>query len=113
MVEAPRRVGDEAISELVEYASERGAYWIEEPVEPDDKAGYVALSATGAPLAGGESEETSAGLIELGRTEAVDFSRGTSGITRATPAVRRQSNSVAAASRVRPTQLRHVARPRR
>ncbi|MCO8244821.1 MULTISPECIES: mandelate racemase/muconate lactonizing enzyme family protein [unclassified Haladaptatus] len=68
--------GEAAVSELVEYASERGAYWIEEPVEPDDRAGYIELSATGAPLAGGESEETSAGLIELGRTEAVDFLQG-------------------------------------
>lgn len=68
--------GEVAVSELVEYASEREAYWIEEPVEPDDRAGYIALSATGAPLAGGESEETSAGLIELGRTEAVDFLQG-------------------------------------
>ncbi|WP_227778221.1 mandelate racemase/muconate lactonizing enzyme family protein [Haladaptatus pallidirubidus] len=68
--------GERAIAELVEHATDRGAYWIEEPVEPDDREGYVALAASGAPLAGGESEETAAGLVELGRTGAVDFLQG-------------------------------------
>ncbi|QLG28837.1 mandelate racemase/muconate lactonizing enzyme family protein [Halorarum halophilum] len=68
--------GDETVARLVEYATEAGAYWIEEPVEPDDHDGYVALAETGAPLAGGESEESAAGLVELGRTGAVDFLQG-------------------------------------
>ncbi|WP_224338000.1 mandelate racemase/muconate lactonizing enzyme family protein [Haloprofundus halobius] len=68
--------GAETVRELVEHATERGAYWIEEPVEPDDYAGYVALAESGAPLAGGESEGSAAGLVELGRTGAVQFLQG-------------------------------------
>lgn len=68
--------GDETVARLVEHATEAGAYWIEEPVEPDDYDGYVALAETGTPLAGGESEESAAGLVELGRTGAVDFLQG-------------------------------------
>ncbi|SFL44630.1 L-alanine-DL-glutamate epimerase [Halogranum rubrum] len=66
----------ETVRELVTHAADRGAYWIEEPVEPDDRQGYRELAATGAPLAGGESEESAAGLVELGRTEAVSFLQG-------------------------------------
>lgn len=68
--------GDGVIRELVEFANEVGAFWVEEPVEPDDREGYVELAKTGAPLAGGESEESPAGLLELGRTGAVDFLQG-------------------------------------
>ncbi|WP_222912967.1 mandelate racemase/muconate lactonizing enzyme family protein [Natrinema sp. SYSU A 869] len=68
--------GRDTVRELVEHAAERGAYWIEEPVEPDDHVGYVELAETGAPLAGGESEESPAGLVELGETGAVDFLQG-------------------------------------
>ncbi|WP_126664935.1 mandelate racemase/muconate lactonizing enzyme family protein [Haloterrigena salifodinae] len=68
--------GGDTVRELVAHAAERGAYWIEEPVEPDDHAGYVELAETGAPLAGGESEESPAGLVELGETGAVDFLQG-------------------------------------
>ncbi|WP_224450343.1 mandelate racemase/muconate lactonizing enzyme family protein [Haloprofundus salilacus] len=66
----------ETVRDLVSYAAERGAYWIEEPVEPDDHQGYRELAETRAPLAGGESEESAAGLVELGRTEAVAFLQG-------------------------------------
>jgi len=68
--------GRETVRELVEHADEHGAYWVEEPVEPDDYAGYVELAETGAPLAGGESEETPEGLVALGETGAVDFLQG-------------------------------------
>lgn len=68
--------GRDTVRELVAHAAERGAYWIEEPVEPDDYAGYVELAESGAPLAGGESEESPAGLVELGETGAVDFLQG-------------------------------------
>ncbi|WP_435321005.1 mandelate racemase/muconate lactonizing enzyme family protein [Haloarchaeobius sp. TZWSO28] len=68
--------GDDVVRDLVEYAGEQGAYWVEEPVAPDDHAGYVSLAETGAPLAGGESEESPAGLVELGKTGAVDFLQG-------------------------------------
>ncbi|AEH39003.1 mandelate racemase/muconate lactonizing enzyme family protein [Halopiger xanaduensis] len=66
----------ETVRDLVVHADEHDAYWIEEPVEPDDHEGYVDLAATGAPLAGGESEESAAGLVALGETGAVDFLQG-------------------------------------
>jgi L-alanine-DL-glutamate epimerase-like enolase superfamily enzyme len=68
--------GRETVRELVERASSEGAYWIEEPVAPDDYDGYETLAETGAPLAGGESEESPAGLVALARTGAVDFLQG-------------------------------------
>jgi L-alanine-DL-glutamate epimerase-like enolase superfamily enzyme len=66
----------ETVIDLVEHASEHGAYWIEEPVEPDDYDGYVELAETGAPLAGGESEPTQDGLVALADTGAIDFLQG-------------------------------------
>ncbi|MFC4440342.1 MULTISPECIES: mandelate racemase/muconate lactonizing enzyme family protein [Natrialbaceae] len=68
--------GRDTVRELVEHAADRGAYWIEEPVEPDDYAGYIDLAETGAPLAGGESEESPTELVELGKTGAIDFLQG-------------------------------------
>ena len=68
--------GRDVVRDLVEHAAAEGAYWIEEPVEPDDYDGYADLAATGAPLAGGESEESPSGLVELGRTGAVEFLQG-------------------------------------
>ena len=66
----------ETVRELVSFAAEHGCYWVEEPVAPDDHAGYVDLAATGAPLAGGESEPTPEALVDLGRTGAVKFLQG-------------------------------------
>jgi len=68
--------GREVVTDLVSHAGEHGAYWVEEPVSPDDHAGYVDLTETGTPLAGGESEPSPAGLVELGQTGAVDFLQG-------------------------------------
>ncbi|WP_436924216.1 mandelate racemase/muconate lactonizing enzyme family protein [Halosimplex amylolyticum] len=68
--------GRDTVRELVEYAGEQGAYWVEEPVEPDDYQGYIDLAETGTPLAGGESEESPQGLVELGETGAVSFLQG-------------------------------------
>ncbi|WP_408960290.1 mandelate racemase/muconate lactonizing enzyme family protein [Natrinema sp. 74] len=67
---------DETVDEIVSYADEQGAYWIEEPVAPDDYAGYERLAATGATLAGGESESSPDGLLALAETGAVDFLQG-------------------------------------
>lgn len=64
------------IEEIVTHAAEQGAYWIEEPVAPDDYKGYRSLAKTGAPLAGGESEESPEGLLELADTGAVDYLQG-------------------------------------
>ncbi|WP_226482850.1 mandelate racemase/muconate lactonizing enzyme family protein [Natrinema amylolyticum] len=71
-----RQYGEEVVRDLVKHATDHGAYWIEEPVEPDDHAGYTALAETGAPLAGGESKESPADLVALGETGAVDFLQG-------------------------------------
>jgi L-alanine-DL-glutamate epimerase-like enolase superfamily enzyme len=68
--------GDDVVRELVEHAAAEGAYWVEEPVEPDDHEGYAALAETGAPLAGGESKESPEELVELGKTGSVDFLQG-------------------------------------
>lgn len=64
------------VADVIEYAGSHGAYWVEEPVAPDDHDGYVELSELGVPLAGGESEESPQGLIELARTDAIDFLQG-------------------------------------
>lgn len=64
------------VRDLVQLAAEAGFYWIEEPVEPDDRDGYVELARTGAPLAGGESEPTPESLVELAETNAVNFLQG-------------------------------------
>ncbi|WP_049947941.1 mandelate racemase/muconate lactonizing enzyme family protein [Candidatus Halobonum tyrrellensis] len=66
----------ETVRDIVSHAADRGCYWVEEPVAPDDRDGYRDLAGTGAPLAGGESEPTPEGLVELGETGAVDFLQG-------------------------------------
>ncbi|MFB6210359.1 MAG: mandelate racemase/muconate lactonizing enzyme family protein [Halobacteriales archaeon] len=67
---------DAVVADLVDHATEQGAFWIEEPVAPDDYDGYRDLATTGAPLAGGESEESAAGLLALAETGAVSFLQG-------------------------------------
>ena len=48
--------------------------WLEEPVIPDDIAGYAALKALGRiPIAGGEHEHTSYGFRQLLDAKAVDY----------------------------------------
>jgi L-rhamnonate dehydratase len=66
----------ETVRELVKFAHDRNCFWVEEPVSPDDHAGYVELAETGAPLAGGESEPTPDRLVDLGETDAVNFLQG-------------------------------------
>ena len=68
--------GRETVRELVTHAGDHGVYWVEEPVEPDDHEGYVDLASAGAPLAGGESEPSPEGLVDLGETGAVAFLQG-------------------------------------
>ncbi|MFB6299299.1 MAG: mandelate racemase/muconate lactonizing enzyme family protein [Halobacteriales archaeon] len=64
------------VRELVEHAAEQGAFWVEEPVAPDAYDEYRELATTRAPLAGGESEESSAGLLALAETGAISFLQG-------------------------------------
>lgn len=48
--------------------------WLEEPVIPDDAAGYAQLKAMGrVPIAGGEHEFTSYGFREMLEARAVDY----------------------------------------
>ena len=68
--------GDDEVDNVVSHAADRGAYWVEEPVAPDDYDGYRRLAETGAPLAGGESEESPEGLVSLGETGAVSYLQG-------------------------------------
>lgn len=69
--------GFETTVDLVNRMAEYDPYWLEEPVEPADYDAYRRLAdATDVPLAGGESEETPAGLIALAETGAVSFLQG-------------------------------------
>lgn len=67
--------GQSAVYDIVDDWSE-DAYWIEEPVAPDDYEGYKRLAKTGASLAGGESEESAGRLISLAQTDAIEFLQG-------------------------------------
>lgn len=50
--------------------------WLEEPVSPDDIAGYAELKAAGhVPIAGGEHEFTLAGFRQLIDAKAIDFAQ--------------------------------------
>jgi len=66
----------EVVDSIAEYALQSGAYWIEEPVSPTDYEGYRRLGAAGIPLAGGESEADSDGLVALAETGAISFLQG-------------------------------------
>jgi len=62
---------------IVEAYEAIDAVWLEEPVAPDDYAGYRELAAeTSVPLAGGESEPDADGLEELLDTGAVAYLQG-------------------------------------
>jgi L-rhamnonate dehydratase len=66
----------DVVRDLVEHAADHGVYWVEEPTEPTDYEGYVELSDIDVPIAGGESEETAHGLVELAETDAISFLQG-------------------------------------
>jgi L-alanine-DL-glutamate epimerase-like enolase superfamily enzyme len=71
-----RSYGADQVRSLVRHAGKHGAYWVEEPVAPENHEGYADLASLGTPLAGGESEESPEGLILLADTGAVDFLQG-------------------------------------
>jgi L-alanine-DL-glutamate epimerase-like enolase superfamily enzyme len=53
-----------------------GLRWLEEPLLPDDIAGYAELRALGmVPIAGGEHEFTPAGFRQLIDARAIDFAQ--------------------------------------
>ncbi|QLC34741.1 mandelate racemase/muconate lactonizing enzyme family protein (plasmid) [Halarchaeum sp. CBA1220] len=71
-----RSYGFEGVVELLDAFDAHDPYWIEEPVEPADYDAYERLrERTALPLAGGESEESVAGLRRLAET-GVDFLQG-------------------------------------
>lgn len=72
----PEPYGRDVVTALIEHATELGAMWIEEPVEPGDHEGYLEIGRPDTPLAGGESENSPSELIELARTGAVDYLQG-------------------------------------
>lgn len=76
------KMGDASYSfdQLVDLVTEMEAfdpYWLEEPVPPSDYDAYRNLAAeVDVTLAGGESEESPEGLVELAETGAVGFLQG-------------------------------------
>ncbi|HEV2247580.1 MAG TPA: enolase C-terminal domain-like protein, partial [Terriglobia bacterium] len=59
---------------MIPLTAEYNLRWLEEPVIPDDIAGYAALKALNVvPIAGGEHEFTLYGFRQLLEAEAVDY----------------------------------------
>lgn len=72
-----RSYGFAEVVDLVNELAAYDPYWIEEPVLPTEYDAYRQLAdATDVALAGGESEETPAGLLALAETDAVRFLQG-------------------------------------
>jgi L-alanine-DL-glutamate epimerase-like enolase superfamily enzyme len=65
------------IRSVVEYMSNRGVYWVEEPFPSDDYESYRLLrEATGMPLAAGENEETPGNLVNTAELGVLSFLQG-------------------------------------
>ncbi|MDZ5811404.1 mandelate racemase/muconate lactonizing enzyme family protein [Halorubrum sp. AD140] len=62
--------------DIVTHAGEHDVFWVEEPVSPDDYEGYLNLADRGVALAGGESEPSPTGLVELAETGGIKFLQG-------------------------------------
>ncbi|MBM3739704.1 MAG: mandelate racemase/muconate lactonizing enzyme family protein [Acidobacteria bacterium] len=73
------RMGDrsyspETIAGLAEKMAEHDIAWLEEPLPPDDHAGYKRLRDSGhVPIASGEHEPDEDGFLDLIGTGAVDY----------------------------------------
>jgi L-alanine-DL-glutamate epimerase-like enolase superfamily enzyme len=73
------RMGDRnynlaAIEQLAHYMADYDICWLEEPLPPDDHAGYLALKEKDiVPLAAGEHEPTEERYLDLILTQAVDY----------------------------------------
>jgi L-alanine-DL-glutamate epimerase-like enolase superfamily enzyme len=69
-----RNYAPETISKLAREFSQYGIAWLEEPLPPQDHAGYRQLKNLDAvPIASGEHEPDEAGYLDLIDTEAVDY----------------------------------------
>jgi len=63
--------------DVAETYAEYDAFWLEEPVEPDDYQGYRTLATeTTVPIAGGENAESSAELSQFGQVDGVAYVQG-------------------------------------
>jgi L-alanine-DL-glutamate epimerase-like enolase superfamily enzyme len=73
------RMGDrnyslETVEKLAESMADYGIAWLEEPMPPDDHAGYLALKEKDiVPLASGEHEPSEERYLDLILTQAVDY----------------------------------------
>jgi len=62
---------------VIEAYEDADVFWLEEPVAPADYDGYRTLDAESTlDLAGGESEASVGGLLDLGNTGAIEFLQG-------------------------------------
>ena len=73
------RMGDRnyvqsAIDQLAEALADYGIAWLEEPLPPEDHAGYRRLKDLDlVPIAGGEHEPDEPGYLDLIQTESLDY----------------------------------------
>jgi L-alanine-DL-glutamate epimerase-like enolase superfamily enzyme len=73
------RMGDrsyslESVEQIARNMAEYGICWLEEPLPPEDHAGYLALKEKDiVPLAGGEHEPDEDRYLDLILTQAVDY----------------------------------------
>ncbi len=73
------RMGDHsyslaAVEQMARYMADYDICWLEEPLPPDDHAGYLALKEKDiVPLASGEHEPTEERYLDLILTQAVDY----------------------------------------
>jgi L-alanine-DL-glutamate epimerase-like enolase superfamily enzyme len=73
------RMGDRSydlasVEQIARYMADYNICWLEEPLPPDDHAGYLALKEKDlVPLASGEHEPTEERYMDLILTQAVDY----------------------------------------
>jgi L-alanine-DL-glutamate epimerase-like enolase superfamily enzyme len=64
----------ETVEQIAGYMADQGVCWLEEPLPPDDHAGYLALKEKDiVPLASGEHEPTEERFLDLILTHSVDY----------------------------------------
>jgi L-alanine-DL-glutamate epimerase-like enolase superfamily enzyme len=69
-----RNYGLDTVEQLARYMAGYRIAWLEEPLPPDDHAGYLKLKAKDiVPLASGEHEPSEERYLDLILTEAVDY----------------------------------------
>lgn len=67
----------EEVSDLLSEVEHLDLFWVEEPVPPEDHAGYRKLAQqTSVPIAGGESKESLHELIDLAESGEIQYLQG-------------------------------------